>query len=540
MLQVPGWRTDLMPEPLLRCSRLWGCAADAASLVLQKPGWDSWDARGPHSEYPGLHRTTSHPGARASSLSPHDSPSFAAKGGGHRGDQLLKHTSLPHHLSSSSHSLPPGIFGAARDTPLPAPPPLLDAGAAALSPLLRPVPALEALPPPLLMSDPPEAAVTPPAASVAPSTAPPGLGAEPAAASDEPPKRKRLGWGQGLARLRTAEAASRPAEDPPDQSPRDAKAANHTDAHADSLSSPPFSVPVKSEPQLQLPGIFSSPSESARAALQRIVSPHSTASIGPSLCLPAPPPLLSMDGFDTWSTLETHASMDSLGSRAQKDGAPFSPRQPAPGGYPAALDQHGVPAASQATPATQGSMLPPAESLTEPEPEQAAPGPSKEDIMEGIDKVDTDIQALEKEVADLAASLDDTSAAAVALKGDISRLHVPAEQPPPTQLSDDEDVFQESSEVMSCTVPKLQRLPEIALRPPGTVSHGSQTLCSLAWQCCHARPLSPHIYGRGISANGCMAELCRAGHSRPWSSTSLSMRLQGPGRRVRPWSCACR
>ena len=57
------------------------------------------------------------------------------------------------------------------------------------------------------------------------------------------------------------------------------------------------------------------------------------------------------------------------------------------------------------------------------------------------------LQALEKEVADLAASLDDTSAAAVALKGDISRLSVPAEQPPPVQLSEDEDELQESSEV---------------------------------------------------------------------------------------------
>ena len=41
-------------------------------------------------------------------------------------------------------------------------------------------------------------------------------------------------------------------------------------------------------------------------------------------------------------------------------------------------------------------MLPPAESLTKTEsaglPEQAPPGPSKEEIMEGIDKVDTDIQ----------------------------------------------------------------------------------------------------------------------------------------------------
>ena len=57
------------------------------------------------------------------------------------------------------------------------------------------------------------------------------------------------------------------------------------------------------------------------------------------------------------------------------------------------------------------------------------------------------LQALEKEVADLAASLDDISAAAVALKGNILRLSVPAEQPPPVQLSDDEYELQESSEV---------------------------------------------------------------------------------------------
>ena len=424
------------------------------TLLLQKPGWDTWDTRGPHSEYAGLHRTTSHPGARASSSSPHNSPSYSAKGGSHRGDQLLKHTSLPHHLSSSSHSLPPGIFGAARDTPLPAPPPLLDASAAALSPPPRPVGAIEALPPPLLTSEPPEATVTPPAASAAPAasavppSAPPGISAEPAAASEEPPKRKRLGWGQGLARLRTAEAASRPAEDPPDQSPRDSKATNHTDGNADSLSSPPFSAPVKSEPQLQLPGILSSPSESARAALQRIISPHSTPTTGPPLSLPVPPPLLAIDSHDTWSPLETHASVDSLGSRPQRDSSLFSPRHSAPGAYSATLEQHAAPAALQAMPAAPSSMLPPAESLTKPEPEQAPPGPSKEDIMEGIDRVDTDIQALEKEVADLAASLDDTSAAAVALKGDISRLHVAVEPPPPAQLSDDEDVLQESSEVM--------------------------------------------------------------------------------------------
>ena len=396
-----------------------------------------------------LHRTTSHPGARASSSSPRNSPSFAAKGGSHRGDQLLKHTSLPHHLSSSSHSLPPGIFGAARDTPLPAPPPLLDASAAAPSPPARPAGALEALPPPLLTSDPPEAAATPLAASVALPAAPVGAGAEPAAASEEPPKRKRLGWGQGLARLRTAEAASRPVDDQPDQSPRDSKAVNHTDANPDSLSSPPFTTSIKSEPQLQLPGILSSPSDSARAALLRLVSPHSTPTTGPSLSLPAPPPLLSMDACDAWSPLEGHASVDSLGPRAQKDGITFSPRQPVPGGYHAAFDQHGGPAALQATPAAPGSMLPPAESLTKPEPEQAPQGPSKEDIMEGIDRVDTDIQALEKEVADLAASLDDTSAAAVALKGDISRLHVTVEQSPPAQLSDDEDALQTSSEVTS-------------------------------------------------------------------------------------------
>ena len=35
----------------------------------------------------------------------------------------------------------------------------------------------------------------------------------------------------------------------------------------------------------------------------------------------------------------------------------------------------------------------------------------------------------------------------MALKGDISRLSVPAEQLPPVQLSEDEDELQESSEV---------------------------------------------------------------------------------------------
>ena len=68
--------------------------------------------------------------------------------------------------------------------------------------------------------------------------------------------------------------------------------------------------------------------------------------------------------------------------------------------------------------------------------------------MEDIDRVDTDIQALEKEVADLAAVLDAMSAAAVALKGDISRLRAPLQPPQPVELSDDEDDLQESSEVI--------------------------------------------------------------------------------------------
>lgn len=327
------------------------------------------------------------------------------------------------------------------------------------SPPGRPVGATEALPPPLLTSEAPEAKAMPPAASRVILAAPPALlmglpaalstcDAKSAPASNEPPKRKRLGWGQGLARLKTAETFSKPAEDHVDHSPRDSEASRHTNAHRDLLHSPTFSAQFKSEPQPHPPSTFSSPADPACAALQPIVSPYSNPSTGPSRLLPAPPPMLPVDSVDARSPLEGHASMDSMGSRAQKDGVPFSPRNSGPGGFQAAFDLHGGPPASQATlVAPQGSMLPPAESLTKPEPEQAPLGPSKEEIMEDIDRVDTDIQALEKEVADLAASLDDTSAAAVTLKGDISRLHVTNKQPSPAQLSDDEDELQESSEV---------------------------------------------------------------------------------------------
>lgn len=347
-------------------------------LLLQKGGWDSWDVRGPHSEYAGLHRTTSHPGpgGRGSSSSPHNSPSFLANGS-HRGEQLLKHTSLPHHLSGASHSLPPGIFGATRQTPLPAPPPLLDTSVEAPSPVAKPPSAADAQPPPLLTADAPEATAATPAATPAPAAGATG-GPEPTPpASEAPPKRQRLGWGQGLARLRTAESAGRTAaEDHPDQSPRNSEASRHTDPNSDSLHSPTFSARIKAEQHPHAPSIASSPADPSRAP-QQLVSPYSNASGARSHSLPAPPPLLPIDSADVRSPLEFRVSADSI--RPQKDGTP-SLQPPGLAGSPAA----------------QGSTLPPAESLMKTEsaglPEQAPPGPSKEEIMEGIDKVDTDIQ----------------------------------------------------------------------------------------------------------------------------------------------------
>ena len=349
---------------------------------MQKAGWDSWDARGPHSEYAGLHRTTSHPGpgGRGSSSSPHNSPSFLANGS-HRGEPLLKHTSLPHHLSGASHSLPPGIFGPTRETPLPAPPPLLDTSVGAPSPVTKPSGTADAQPPPLLTVDAPKASAATVAATLA-ATPVPAAGAmgglEPMLpASEAPPKRQRLGWGQGLARLRTAESAGRAtAEDHPDQSPRNSEASRHTDPKSDSLHSPTFSARIRAEQHPHAPSIVSSPADPSRAP-QQLVSPYSSASGARSHSLPTPPPLLPIDGADARSPLEFRASADSI--CPQKDGTP-SLQPSGLAGYPAA----------------QGSMLPPAESLTKPEsaglPEQAPPGPSKEEIMEGIDKVDTDIQ----------------------------------------------------------------------------------------------------------------------------------------------------
>ena len=384
----------------------------------------------------------------------------------------MKHTSLPHHLSSSMPSLPPGIFGATRDTPLPAPPPLLDASVAVSSPRAKPGgPADAAAPPPLLCAEAPEpkAAPTEPAAkateaAATPAAAPCGIGAAPGAgaestpASDEPPKRKRLGWGQGLARLRTADSGLRATEEQVAQSPRDSEASRHTEANLDSLHSPSFSARVKIEPGFHPPSIASSPAITSNTAVQPVASPYSNLITGPSRSLPAPPPLLAVDAADTRSPLEARASLDSLGARGQKDATPFSPRQIRPEGFQGGLDLQALGSSdAQGEFPSQFSGLPPAESLNRPgqaeTPEQAPAGPTKEDIMEDIDRVDTDISALEKEVADLAASLDATSAAAVALKGDISRLRAPLQLPEPVGLSDEEDELQESSEVISTLKP---------------------------------------------------------------------------------------
>ena len=383
----------------------------------------------------------------------------------------MKHASLPHHLSSSMPSLPPGIFGATRDTPPPAPPPLLDASGGAASPRAkRGGPADAAAPPPLLCAEAPEPEAAPaaaadatPAAASGGAGAAPGAGAEATPASDEPPKRKRLGWGQGLARLRTADSGLRTAEEQVAQSPRDSEASRHTDTNLDSLHSPSFSARVKIEPGFHPPSIASSPAIASNTAAQPVASPYSNLITGPSRSLPAPPPLLAVDAAETRSPLEARACLDSMGARGQKDATPFSPRQIRPEGFQGGPDLQGLgSSAAQGELPSQHSGLPPAESLNRPgqaeTPEQAPAGPTKEDIMEDIDKVDTDISALEKEVADLAASLDATSAAAVALKGDISRLPAPLQPPQPVELSDEEDELQESSEV-NLTLKLVMRSP---------------------------------------------------------------------------------
>ncbi len=404
----------------------------------------------------------------------------------------VAYTPLPHHLvSQPSHSLPPGIMSRRTDLPLPPAPPLL------ASPVLPDLamPAADGGAPSLALLRPAEAAsaggVTParqlpeadfetgelstPAGSVAGD-------ANATPVSDDPPKRKRLGWGQGLARLRSVDKRGLPADDHSEHSPRDSEASRHTDAGAhdsSALNSPSFSARTDdAAPAAALSPAVPGPDAAAAATAAVAASAEEPA----GSALPPPPALLIVE-----PAVVIEAPVE-----AATSAPPPSPLQPAaltpirgPEEVPAAAaaplastpqspkDRPTIftPSPEARAPVVSPSLppqLPPSVSAEPsplkreaiaahegespvPEPVKAAgqqgaeQKPSKEVIMRKIDTADSEIEALERQMAELSSALDADAAAARDLAEEIT--HLETARPMETQPSEEESSIAQSTQV---------------------------------------------------------------------------------------------
>ena len=483
-----GW--DLKPGPGstgAREGRYGGGISRTASLPL---------GRGPPPEalpmapdFPGpppLHRSVSHPVVRP--VSPLQRPLNGplANGGSlaevsrgalieeqhHRSSSFpVAYTPLPHHLvSQPSHSMPPGIMTRRAEVPSPPVPPLLASPAlpdfaqpaadgGAPSPAPRPVefalpgsatPGRQQAPTQQPADAEPEAGeLSTPAGSV-------GGDANATPVSDDPPKRKRLGWGQGLARLRSVDKRGLPDDHSEQHSPRDSEASRHTDTARDSpaLHSPSFSVRADDAAasaafpaDVLTPGAAIADQPAGLAVPEppallmvepAVVIEAPAAAAAASAAVPSPPPLLPAMG-------------DALGRKIKDEEEPgaaalASPSRPCERlGAAAATSSSealaaaissgsekllaaGAPAASkEPSPVKQEAAVPhvapePASAAAEPEAQPAQLQPSKEVIMRRIDNADGAIEALERRVAELSAALDADVAAEQHLAEDIAHL----------------------------------------------------------------------------------------------------------------------
>lgn len=435
---------------------------------------------------PPLHRSISHPIVRPASPLQRPMNGPLANGGSaaevSRGAQIeeqhhrsssfpVAYTSLPHHLvSQPSHSMPPGIMTRRAEVPSPPVPPLLaspalpdfaqpaaDAGMA--SPALRPMdfalpgsatPGRQQPPPQQPADAEPEAGeLSTPAGSI-------GGDANATPVSDDPPKRKRLGWGQGLARLRSVDKRGLPDDHSEQHSPRDSEASRHTDAARDSpaLHSPSFSVrtddaaaPVVSPAEALTPA----GRDGAAAADQSAVpEPPALLMVDPAVVIeapadgataaaavPRPPPLLPAIG----EAVGPIKSEEQPGAAALASPLQLRERPAAAAATPspealaaAAASEPEKPSAADALVASKepkpSQVSQEAAAPVAPEPASAAAEllqaspmqPSKEVIMRRIDSADGAIEALERRMAELSAALDEDAAAEQHLAEDIAHL----------------------------------------------------------------------------------------------------------------------
>lgn len=408
---------------------------------------------------PPLHRSVSHPVHRANSPGRSSSNGPLPNGNaGHRANSGGKHATLPHHLHTpQGRSMPPGIVSkweAAVD--LPQAPPLLDASA--LEPPLtydsrslpaakveEPSPCLpgsDMLPPGLWQdAEPGEAAE---------AMTPAGLGATDVAitpASEDPPKRRRLGWGQGLARLRSVDQSLDPSPKAADSEASKLQAEAALDS---AFNSPAGSLPA--EDVLRLRSALNSPTGSLMSPLgpaQRkdsssmATEPDSVPSLEGPLQTPVPTPSAAAD---TAATAEASPlAVDLLAAPESKDvqqpqldtpakasapaksmpaqqldgseiavPSPAPPHKAAAEAAIAAEDSRPEAATIEADPAASPADMEPAVEAQE-DPSSALPdqeqqpqqqhqqqqkqAPSKDAIMRRIDTLDAQIEVLEARLA---------------------------------------------------------------------------------------------------------------------------------------------
>ncbi|BDA48420.1 probable nuclear receptor corepressor 1 at N-terminal half [Coccomyxa sp. Obi] len=449
---------------------------------------------------PPLHRSISHPIMRP--VSPLQRPMNGplANGGSavevsrgplveeqhHRSSSSfpVAYTPLPHHLvSQPSHSMPPGIMTRRAEVPSPPVPPLLAspalpdfaqpaADSGAPSPALRPMdfalpgsatPGRQQPPQQPADAEPEAGELSTPAGSVAGE-------ANATPVSDDPPKRKRLGWGQGLARLRSVDKRGLLDDHSEQHSPRDSEASRHTDAARDSpaLHSPSFSVrtddaagPAASPADALTPAGRDGPAAADQPLGSAVPEPPALLMVEPAVVIeapadaaaaaaaaPTPPPLLQAMG---------EAVAPIKGEEPPEAAALASPPQlqerpapalatPSPGALAAAagsipeqpLAADALVAIKEPTPVNQEAAAPvppePASAAAELEAKQQPPPPSKEVIMRRIDSADGAIEALERRVAELSAALDEDAAAEQHLAEDIAHL----ESAPPMEVAPSE------------------------------------------------------------------------------------------------------
>jgi hypothetical protein len=374
---------------------------------------------------------------------------------------------LPHHLAERSTAgsssvvsrarlIPPGI-SASRPEPAALPPvpplapsPVLDAAAPADGGELRPAAPASPFRGLLQPADDAEHG-----GAYMPASSEKEDGATPA--SDDPPKRKRLGWGQGLARLRSCDKRG---SNDPSGAQQQAGAEPHSPAHADSNASAHAAAPFES-PAL-------APISSAEAADAPQAAPQEAAEQ-----LPAPPPLLLVDPAQSPALAGVVAPEPDPAAAAPADGpgssqqhvplassavlAPpsilsssvQSPLPPMPLSPPPPLPSPEQPKASDAATPNQApasTPVPPqplpllaaavmhapaAEAAAAAAAEQArlAKQAAKDAILKGIDGVDADIEALEAQLAQLSSEAGAEDGAARLLQQDIAALEAPVQRP---------------------------------------------------------------------------------------------------------------